>query len=114
MNEVMGLIRVGFDKPKFYKRSVWNSAIKVMDFLVVKTGGEISQCNKGPGMEKYTTRVVIDERSLYRWAYLYKSSNEKLTYRDMRPEIDRIAKDMGLPVTSRKVLTAYFQQFSIN
>ena len=76
MDEVKESIIVGLGKPKLYKRSVWNKAVKVMEFLSDNTT-EIIRKNMGPGLEKYQSLVKVDEAKLNQWADAYKKSINK-------------------------------------
>lgn len=75
LQEVMSLIKIGFDKPKFYKRSVWNKAVKVMEFLSDNTNGEITRTNLGLGLEKYRAEVEVTNEKLASWALAYNKNN---------------------------------------
>lgn len=72
IEEIKELIRVGFDKPKLYKRSVWNKAVKIMEFLC-NLDSRVSRCDFGPGLEKYFS-LHTTETSIATWAELYKKS----------------------------------------
>ena len=70
VTEIIEVIKVGFDKPKLYKRSVWNKAVKVMEYLVDHTT-EVVRTNMGAGLEKYKPLTVLTEDKLYSWALAY-------------------------------------------
>lgn len=72
--EVIESIKVGLKKPKLYKRSVWNKAVKVMEFLVTKTN-EIEKTYLGSGLEKYRANVEITDDKLIEWANIYNKQN---------------------------------------
>lgn len=76
MDEVKESIIVGLGKPKLYKRSVWNKAVKVMEFLSDNTT-EVIRKNMGPGLEKYQSLVKVDEAKLNQWADAYKKTINK-------------------------------------
>lgn len=72
-SEITELIKVGFDKPRLYKRSVWNKAVKVMEFLADNTNGEITRTHSNLGLEKYTTKNMTDSK-IHSWAVTYQKS----------------------------------------
>lgn len=74
IQEVIEAIKIGFDKPKLYKRSVWNKTVKVMEFLSDNTNGEIVRTNLGSGLEKYRANVEINNSKLTSWALAYQKS----------------------------------------
>lgn len=73
VTEVVELIRIGFSKPKLYKRSIWNKAVKVMEVLVTQTN-EIEKTHLGSGLEKYRANVEITDNKLIEWANIYNNS----------------------------------------
>lgn len=75
LQEVIEIIRIGFDKPKLYKRSVWNKTVKVMEFLSDNTNGEIVRTNLGSGLEKYRAEVAVTDEKLSAWALAYNKNN---------------------------------------
>jgi hypothetical protein len=58
-SEVKELIGIGFDQPKHYKPSVWNSAKKIMDECVVL--GLVQPHDFGRGKGKYTSDLSINQ-----------------------------------------------------
>lgn len=77
ITEIVNLIKIGFDQPKFYKRSVWNKAVKVMEFLSDNTEGQVYRYDYGKGKAKYSTNIYLTERQLNIWANLYNNKLEK-------------------------------------
>ena len=75
LRDVTESIRIGFGKPKLYKRSVWNKAVKVMEFLSDNTDGEIVRTNLGSGLEKYRAEVEVTAEKLHTWALTYNKNN---------------------------------------
>ncbi|MAA93001.1 MAG: hypothetical protein CML21_00555 [Rheinheimera sp.] len=59
-DEIRSLIGVGFCQPKFYKRSVWLKAKKLMDEIVVPLGLAYPH-DYGYGKGKYSSDCDIDE-----------------------------------------------------
>jgi hypothetical protein len=59
-DEVNNLVGIGFCQPKFYKRSVWLKAKKLMDTVVCLNGLAIP-FNYGHGKGKYESEFDIDE-----------------------------------------------------
>ena len=41
IQETVDLIFIGFCKPQFYKRSVWNKAVRILEFLCDNTDGAV-------------------------------------------------------------------------
>lgn len=74
VTETMNLIRIGLDKPKHYKRSVWNQAKRVMDYLSENSDGEIYPFNKGEGNGQFATVSRLSDENLRRWAIKYLKS----------------------------------------
>jgi len=63
MNEaVKGLVYIGFCQPKFYKRTVWNYAKKMMKIACQE--GLAMPHDFGRGKGKYLTDYKIDEVAL--------------------------------------------------
>jgi hypothetical protein len=108
--EIIQSIQIGFCQPKFYKRSVWNKAKKVMEFLCDNTNGEVVRHNFGPGMGKYTSECDVPSKTL-EWALLYKKSLAPLTVTDALPLMEQVAEDMGLNVNNGKVLVEFFKRY---
>lgn len=75
IQEVIDLIKIGFEKPKHYKRSVWNKATKVMEFLADNTNGEVIRTYLGSGLEKYKTEATLTDAKLIAWATAYNKNN---------------------------------------
>ena len=75
LQEVIEIIKIGFNKPKLYKRSVWNKTVKVMEFLSDNTNGEIVRTNLGSGLEKYRAEVDVTNEKLTAWALAYSKNN---------------------------------------
>ena len=108
--EIIDLIFAGLDKPKLYKRSVWNKAVKVMEFLADNTNGEVTRKDKGRGLEKYeasnaTKRVRV-------WALMYKRKiGAPLYFSDVLPELRIISKEIGVKINQgNAVLDEYFKR----
>ena len=74
MEEIINSIRIGFCQPKFYKRSVWNKALKVMNWLVKNTNGEVFEQDFGRGKGKFATRKDVNDATLREWATKYKQA----------------------------------------
>lgn len=110
VKEIMQVIAVGFCQPKLYKRSVWNKAKKVMEFLCDNTDGEVVRYNFGPGMGKYMSKCDIQKKTL-EWALLYKKSIRPLTVTETLPLMERVAEEMGLDVNNEKVLVEFFNRY---
>lgn len=109
--EIIGAIKVGFDKPKLYKRSVWNKTVKVMEFLVDNTNGEIVRTNLGSGLEKYRAEVEVTEEQLAIWALMYKRSlGLPILLTEAVPELGRIARELGIGPNDVAVLREYFNR----
>lgn len=108
-NEIKNLIEVGFNKPKLFKRSIWNKAVKIMDFLVEVTNGEVTQKDMGPGLEKYSASNIEDRIPL--WTLLYKRHiGGTITVDDAAPELEMIAQEMGLKRNHGRVSMEYFRR----
>lgn len=109
--EIIESIKIGFDKPRLYKRSVWNKVVKVMEFLSDNTNGEVMRTNLGLGLEKYRTGVVINDEQLAIWALAYKRSlGLPILVEEAFPELERIARELGVKVNNGVVLTEYFNR----
>lgn len=109
--DIITLIKVGFERPKWYKRSVWNKAVKVMEHLADTTNGEIVRTNLGGGLEKYTSKVEVTLEQLAIWATSYKRSlGETLHLTDTMPELRRIARELGVKVNNYVVLQEYYRR----
>lgn len=104
--EVIELIKVGFERPKWYKRSVWNKAVKVMEYLSDNTDGEIVRTNSGGGDVKYVATVEVTDDKLMEWAVSYKRSLG-FPLSDALPELIRIAEALGVRVNNGAVLIEY-------
>lgn len=72
IDEIKQLIKIGFDKPKLYKRSVWNKAVKIMEFIC-SIDSRVERCDFGPGLEKYCSLHATDT-AIKVWAEMYKKS----------------------------------------
>lgn len=108
LNEIMDAIKIGFDKPRLYKRSVWNKAVKVMEFLSDHTNGEIVRTGAGNGFEKYASKVEVNDEQLSIWAAKYKRSlGFPIRISEAMPELNRIARNLGVKVNNGKVLIEY-------
>lgn len=111
IQEVIEAIKIGFDKPKLYKRSVWNKTVKVMEFLADNTNGEIVRTNLGSGLEKYKSEVEINDEQLAIWALAYKRNlGFPILVEEAVPELERIARELGVKVNNGVVLTEYFNR----
>lgn len=109
--EIIEAIKIGFDKPKLYKRSVWNKTVKVMEFLVDNTSGEIIRTNLGSGLEKYKSEVEINDEQLAIWALAYKRNlGLPILLEEAAPELERIARELGVKVNNGNVLVEYFNR----
>lgn len=108
--EIIEAIKIGFDKPKLYKRSVWNKTVKVMEFLSDNTDGEIVRTNLGSGLEKYRAEVEVNDEQLAIWALAYKRSlGFPILVEEAVPELESIARELGVEVNDGVVLTEYQQ-----
>lgn len=111
LQEIIEAIKIGFDKPKLYKRSVWNKSVKVMEFLSDNTNGEIVRTNLGSGLEKYKAEVEVNDEQLAVWALSYKRSlGLPLSLEEAMPELERIARELGVKVNRGSVLKEYFKR----
>lgn len=111
LKEIIELIKIGFDKPKLYKRSVWNKTVKVMEFLSDNTNGEVVRTYFGSGLEKYRTKVEVNEEQLTIWALSYKRSlGFPILVGEAVPELERIARELGVKVNEGVVITEYFNR----
>lgn len=109
--EIIEAIKIGFDKPKLYKRSVWNKTVKVMEFLSDNTNGEIVRTNLGSGLEKYRSDVEVNDEQLVIWALTYRRSlGLPILLEEAVPELERIARELGVKVNNGVVLTEYFNR----
>ena len=109
--EIIDSIKVGFDKPMLYKRSVWNKAVKVMEFLSDNTGGEIVRTNSGGGLEKYRAGVEVNDEQLAVWALAYKRSlGLPIMVEEALPELERIARELKTGTSDPSVVTEYFNR----
>ena len=109
--EIIEAIKIGFDKPKLYKRSVWNKAVKVMEFLSDNTNGEIVRTNLGLGLEKYKSEVEITDEQLAIWALAYKRSlGFPILLEEAVPELERLVRELGGKVNNGNVLVEYFNR----
>lgn len=110
VKELIEAIKVGFDKPKLYKRSVWNKTVKVMEFLSDNTD-EIERTYLGAGLEKYLSKVEVDDEQLALWALQYKRSLGLPIYlEEVIPELNRIARELGCEINNGIVLKEYFKR----
>lgn len=105
--EIIELIKVGFERPKWYKRSVWNKAVKVMEFLADNTNHEVIRTYFGGGNVKYAATVEVTNDKLMEWALNYKRSLGLLSVVEALPELTRIAEDLGVRVNNGAVLIEY-------
>ena len=109
--EIIEAIKIGFDKPKLYKRSVWNKSVKIMEFLSDNTNGEITRTNLGSGLEKYRTKVDVNDEQLTIWALMYKRSlGLPILMEEAVPELERIARELGTTINNGIVITEYFNR----
>ena len=109
--EIIEAIKIGFDKPKLYKRSVWNKTLKVMEFLSDNTDGEIVRTNLGAGLEKYKSEVEVNDEQLAIWALAYKRSLGLPTLvSEAVPELERIARELGVKTNNWDVMEEYFNR----
>lgn len=110
VKEIIEAIKIGFDKPKLYKRSVWNKTVKVMEFLSDNTG-EIERTHFGSGLEKYVSKVEVNDEQLALWALQYKRSlGLPLYVEEVIPELECIARELGCEMNDGTVLTEYFKR----
>lgn len=108
--EIVEAIKVGFDKPRLYKRSVWNKSVKIMEYLADHTT-EVIRTHMGAGLEKYKSLVAPTEEKVYLWALAYKrSTKEPLLFEECVPELHVIARELGVKVNNAVVLTEYFNR----
>lgn len=108
--EIVDSIRVGLDKPKLYKRSVWNKAVKVMEFLTENTK-QVIRLNTSSGLEKYKSLVETTDEQLAIWALAYKRTiGVPILFSEVVPELNSIARDLGVNVNNGVVLTEYFNR----
>lgn len=111
MEKTKELIRVGLDSPKLFKRSCWNSAVKVMEYLCKKFPDQIGAQDRGPGREKYYAKVAITDERLRKWALSYKYHNGDMIYlEDVLPELQEISKQKGIPINNAKILDEFRNQ----
>lgn len=109
--EIIGAIKIGFDKPKLYKRSVWNKTVKVMEFLADNISSEIVRTNLGSGLEKYRSEVEINDEQLAIWALAYKRSlGLPILVKEAVPELERIARELGVKTNDWVVMEEYFNR----
>lgn len=112
VQEIIESIRIGFDKPKFYKRSVWNQSVKIMEFLSDNTEGEIVRTNLGLGLEKYRSTVPVNDEQLAIWALAYKRNlNQPVTLQESVPELNRIARELGVKACNPLALKEYLNKY---
>lgn len=108
--EIIESINIGFCQPKFYKRSVWNKAVKVMEYLSDNTNGEVSRHNFGPGKGKYTSTGITPYK-LEIWALKYKMHiGEPLTMLDVVPAMEELSKELGVPTKSGEVFIEFYKR----
>lgn len=113
IQEIIEAIKIGFDKPKLYKRSVWNKTVKIMEFLTDNTNGEIVRTNLGLGLEKYRAEVEVNDEQLAVWSLTYKRSlGLPISVKEAAPEFSHIARNLGTKVTDGSVITEYFNRHS--
>lgn len=74
IQETVDLIFIGFCKPQFYKRSVWNKAVRILEFLCDNTDGAVFRHDFGNGRQKYDSIVPRTTEQVTKWAYLYKNN----------------------------------------
>lgn len=74
IQETVDLIFIGFCKPQFYKRSVWNKAVRILEFLCDNTDGAVFRHDFGNGKQKYDSIVPRTMEQVTKWAYLYKNN----------------------------------------
>lgn len=109
--EIIEAIKIGFDKPKLYKRSVWNKTVKVMEFLSDNTNGEIVRTNLGSGLEKYRSEVEVNDEQLAIWALAYKRSlGLPILVEEAVLELEHIARELGVKVNDWVVVEEYFNR----
>ena len=66
-------IVIGLSKPKYYKRSVWNRSVRIMEFLCKNTT-DIRRVDSEEGLEKYATNCGKDiDAYLTKWAKMYRN-----------------------------------------
>ena len=108
IEEIITAIKVGFDRPNLYKRSVWNKSVKVMEFLSDNTNGEVKRTHLGWGLEKYKSEVEVNDEQLAVWALAYKRSlGLPILLREAVPELQRIARELGVKVNNAVVIMEY-------
>lgn len=110
IEEIKDSIRIGFGKSKMYKRSVWNNAVKVMEFLS-DTTKEVTRTYNGDGLEKYIPAVELTDEQVTIWALSYKRSLGLPIYvHEAVPELERIARELGVKPCDGIVVTEYFNR----
>lgn len=99
IEDIKTLIRLGFEPAHYFKRSAWVKVERVMEFLVNK--GEVT---KASGQVKYSVQGgCYNNADVTRWAEMFMKSplGEHLD------GMQRLSRDLGLPLNSGKLLTAY-------
>lgn len=110
-NEIAKSIKIGLDKPKYYKRSVWNTAEKIMEVLLQKNT-DIRRVYRTNGNEKYASNVPVTEEQLNIWAMQYKKAvGEKVYVSDCISALNRIAVDLHTKVNDGRVLTEFNNRY---
>lgn len=99
--EVITLIRLGFEPARYFKRSAWTKVERVMEFLVnkgfvVKLHGDVKYGSHNGG---YT------ENDLNIWAKAFIESPLSEHIGKMK----ELSKQMGLPLNSKELLNEYMK-----
>lgn len=100
ISEVKTLIRIGFEKPSYFKRSVWVKVERIMTFLQHRgeVYGNNGECKFIPRNGNYT------EHDLERWANMWLDS----PFEDHLDELHRLSAETGLPLNDKRLLNKYY------
>ena len=100
LDELKNLIRMGFEDPRFFKRSTWTKIEQIMQYLVNK--GCVKENN---GNVKYRTLYggTPVESDIQKWAELYMKS----PFVEHLDGLKATAKSLGLPLNDGRVLKEF-------
>lgn len=100
LQEVKNLIRMGFEDPRFFKRSTWTKIERIMQYLTNK--GCIKE---NVGNTKFKTLYGGSplESDVQNWAVMYMRS----PFVEHLNELKKISKDLGLPLNDGRVLKEF-------
>ena len=102
--EIQQLIGIGLSKPKWYKRSVWNKAEKVMNFLCEKYPTEVVRVEAINGDREF----VAKHYQPIKWAIAYKKFiGEVILVTEAYEYMQVIAEERGLRPNSSEVFNLY-------